>query len=114
MPIRYTSSATFLEYPVIAIAIGPDPANHEARGHARGVIAIGDMASGIIALGAFSRGLVAIGGLAIGGLAIGYYALGGAAIGKFVIAPLHRDPEALEFFTRLLHGIVVLPKAPPR
>jgi hypothetical protein len=141
VPIRYQSEATFLEMPVISIAAGPDPANHEVRGHARGVIAIGDIATGVFALGGVARGVVALGGVAIGGialgglglgllsfgglalgyfaaggaaigyaaaggLAIGYYATGGAAIGKFIIGPLHRDPEAVEFFSRLLHSIL--------
>jgi hypothetical protein len=140
MPIRYKSEATFLEMPVIAIAAGPDPANNEVRGHARGVIALGDIATGVLALGGVARGVVALGGVAIGGLAlgglgigllsfgglalgyfagggaaigyaaagglaIGYYATGGAAIGKYVVGPLHRDPEAVEFFSRLLRGI---------
>ncbi len=141
MPIRYKSEATFLEMPVLSIAVGPDAANGESRGHARGVIALGDIATGVFAMGGVARGVVALGGVAIGGialgglglglltfgglalgyfaaggaaigyaaaggLAIGYYATGGAAIGKYVIGPLHRDPEAVEFFSRLLHGIM--------
>ena len=141
VPIRYKSSATFLEVPVLSIAIGPDFSNNEVRGHARGVIAIGDIATGFVALGGVARGALAFGGLAIGGvalgglgigllafgglalgyfaaggaaigyaaaggLAIGYYAAGGAAIGKFVLGPLHRDPEAVNFFSRLLRGVL--------
>jgi hypothetical protein len=141
VPIRYNSEATFLEMPVIAIAAGPDPANNEVRGHARGVIALGDIATGVLALGGVARGVVAVGGVAIGGialggfglgllslaglaigyfagggfaigyaaaggLAIGYYAAGGAAIGKFIVGPLHRDPEAVEFFSHFLHGVL--------
>jgi hypothetical protein len=140
MPVRYKSTATFLEMPVVSIAVGPDPANHETRGHARGVIALGDIATGVFAMGGVARGVVALGGVAIGGialgglglgllafgglalgyfsaggaaigyaaaggLAIGYYATGGLAIGKYVVGPLHRDPEAVEFFSRLLHGM---------
>jgi hypothetical protein len=140
VPIRYKSSATFLEMPLLAIAVGPDAANGEIRGHARGVIAIGDIATGVVALGGVARGIIALGGLAIGGialgglgaglfafgglalgyvamggaaigyvaaggLAIGYYAAGGAAIGKYVIGPLHRDPEAVEFFSSFLRSV---------
>jgi len=36
---------------------------------------------------------------------LGYYAAGGAAIGKYVIGPLHRDPEAIEFFRRFLGSL---------
>lgn len=38
----------------------------EPRGHARGIIAIGDFASDILAIGTVARGLVAIGGVAFG------------------------------------------------
>ena len=71
MPIRWQSSATFLEYPFVSIAIGPDFGKNEVRGHARGFIAIGDLATGVIALGGVARGAVAFGGLAIGGIALG-------------------------------------------
>jgi hypothetical protein len=50
MPVRYKSTATFLEMPVVSIAVGPDR--------------------------------------------------------QYVVAPLHRDPEAVEFFSRLVHGIL--------
>jgi len=101
--LRWKSAASFLEYPVIAVAVGPDPANNEMRGHARGIIAIGDIATGVIALGAIARGIVALGGLALGGLAIGgtgigilgfgglalgYVAMGGLAIGYAAVGGL--------------------------
>ncbi len=139
---RFRSEATFLGLPLVALALGPDPAQNEWRGHARGVIAIGDIATGIVAIGGVARGVIAVGGLAIGGvtfgggslgvlavgglalggcaigglaigyiaaggLALGYYALGGAAFGKFVVSALRRDPEALQFFRGLLHGILL-------
>lgn len=138
--VRWTSSATFLEYPVVSVAIGPDAARSEVRGHAHGILAIGDIATGVIAIGAIARGVIALGGVAVGGiaiggcaigllplgglalgylavgglaigyaavggLAIGYYAAGGAAIGKYVIGPLHRDPQAVEFFAGLLRRL---------
>ena len=71
MPVRYKSSATFLEIPVISIAVGPDFSNNEVRGHARGVIAIGDMATGFVAIGGLARGAIALGGLAVGLVAFG-------------------------------------------
>ncbi len=138
--MRWTSPATFLEYPLISVAIGPDPAGSERRGHARGVIAIGDIATGVVALGGLARGGIALGGLAVGGiafggcaigllgfgglalayfavgglaigyaaaggLAIGVYAMGGVVFGKYVIGPLHRDPQAVEFFEKVWRGI---------
>src|SRR5262245_29569821 len=57
--------------PFYDIALGPDPGSGEARGHAKGIFAIGDIATGVVALGGFARGLVAMGGLAVGGVAMG-------------------------------------------
>lgn len=73
------------------IAIGPDPANDEQRGHAKGMIAIGDYATGILAIGGLAQGVIAIGGLSwglltIGGCTLGLGAgLGGVAVGGFVL-----------------------------
>jgi hypothetical protein len=101
--VRWKSSATLLEYPLIAVAVGRDEANNEIRGHARGIIAIGDLATGVLAIGGMARGVIALGGLAIGafsfggggagmftlaGLAIGYFAIGGVAIGHTAIGGL--------------------------
>jgi hypothetical protein len=90
------------DIPFYDIALGPDPERGELRGHARGIIAIGDFATGILAFGGLARGVVAFGGLAagfvsfgglsvgilgaIGGVAIGgLAALGGAAVGSAAI-----------------------------
>ncbi|MFO1306726.1 MAG: hypothetical protein U1F54_23630 [Burkholderiales bacterium] len=84
--VRRRSSYEFLGMPLYSIALGPDLAKGEARGHARGVLAIGDLATGIVAIGGLAKGVVAVGGLAvglvaIGGLAVGGLAVGGAALG---------------------------------
>ena len=89
------------DIPFYDIAFGADPERGELRGHAKGIIAIGDLATGVLALGGLSRGVFAFGGLAaglfsfgglsigllsaIGGLAIGGLALGGAAVGGVAI-----------------------------
>ena len=57
---------------------------------AKGIIAIGSLAIGIFALGALALGLaavagVAVGGIAIGGIAIGYLAIGGVAVGVYAL-----------------------------
>jgi hypothetical protein len=49
----------------------------------------------------------------VGGAAVGYYAFGGAAFGKFVFGPLHRDPEAIEFFYRYLPRLLWPPALRP-
>jgi hypothetical protein len=95
--IRKRASSGIGDLPWYDIAVGPDFERGEVRGHARGVVAIGDIASGIFALGGLARGGVTLGGLslglvsfggvsvgllaAIGGLAIGGLALGGGAAG---------------------------------
>jgi hypothetical protein len=89
------------DIPFYDIAVGPDLARGELRGHAKGIIAIGDFATGVLAIGGLCRGVIAIGGLAaglvslgglsmgllgaVGGLAIGGLALGGAAIGGVAV-----------------------------
>ena len=125
--IRKRSTRTLFGLPLLDIALGPDPEAGEMRGHARGIIAIGDIAKGGIAIGGIALGVVSFGGLAVGGLslgglavgfaaagggaigvvavggaAIGYYALGGFALGKHVVWAAERSPEAVDFFRRWL------------
>lgn len=99
--IRKQSEHLFLGLPLYAIAIGPDVARGELRGHAKGVFAFGDIATGMIAVGGLARGVVAMGGLAIGifaigglsvgllvafgGVALGLIALGGGATGMIAV-----------------------------
>jgi hypothetical protein len=84
--VRRRSEREFLGLPFYDIAMGPDPMSGQARGHAKGVIAIGDVATGIVALGGIARGVFALGGVALGlfsfgGLSIGLLAaVGGAAL----------------------------------
>jgi len=93
----------YFGFPNYFRAIGPDPTTQEFRGHARGIIAVGDTAVGVIAVGGFARGVIAVGGvaigvisvggatlglLAVGGLAIGLLAVGGIAIGYSVVGGL--------------------------
>lgn len=99
--IRKRASWGLGDIPFYDIAVGPDLARGELRGHAKGIIAIGDLATGFLALGGLARGAIAIGGLAaglvsfgglsigvlsaVGGLAIGGLALGGAAGGAVAV-----------------------------
>jgi hypothetical protein len=57
--IRRRASWGIGDIPFYDIAVGPDLARGEVRGHARGVIAIGDIATGFVALGGISSALVA-------------------------------------------------------
>jgi hypothetical protein len=86
---RWRSRAKLLGYPVLDIALGPS--GTEPRGHARGVTALGDVATGGIAIGGVARGIVAIGGGALGGFSFGgmscglFMALGGMAVGAIAV-----------------------------
>jgi hypothetical protein len=124
--IRRESALRLAGLPLWSVAIGPDLAKGEARGHARGIFAVGDMATGVLAAGGLARGVVAFGGLAIGlasfgglglglivalgggaagavavgGGAAGLYAMGGGAVGTYVLSPTQCDADALDFFRR--------------
>jgi hypothetical protein len=89
--VRKRAGFELFGLPAYDIALGPDPEKGEVRGHARGFVAIGDMATGVFALGGLARGLVALGGVAIGGITFGglsigaVLAFGGLAIGSFAL-----------------------------
>ena len=98
---RKRSATKMFGLPLYEIAIGPDLENGELRGHARAIVAIGDVATGVIAIGGWARGGLAIGGIAtglislggcacgllaaVGGAAVGGIAIGGAAVGIVAI-----------------------------
>ena len=99
--IRKRSEWEIAAMPLYHIAFGPDFTKGEMRGHAKGFIALGDIATGVVAIGGLSRGVFALGGLAVGlfsvgglslgalaavgGLAIGGVAMGGGALGGIAI-----------------------------
>lgn len=86
--VRYRSARTLMGLPLVCIASGPVAG--ERYGHARGIVAIGDVATGVVAMGLIARGVVAFGTLSIGviswgALAIGALAFGGGSIGVVAI-----------------------------
>jgi hypothetical protein len=87
--IRKRSTIRVFGLPLWEIARGADPKHGEDRGHARAIIAVGDVADGIVAVGGIARG-----GVTIGGISLGILSLGGvsvsllAAVGGVAIAPL--------------------------
>ena len=130
--IRKQSAITVMGLPLYHIAVGPDLDAAQKRGHAKGIIAIGDVATGVLAIGGLARGIIAIGGcalgllavggaaigglalggaalgiVAIGGGAAGYYACGGGAIGAHVLSGMRQDPEMLELAKRLVPGTTI-------
>lgn len=74
--MRYRTTKTLWGLPLIDIASGPDPCIGEATGRAKGIIAIGDVATGVVAIGAFARGIIAIGCVCIGVISLGVASLG--------------------------------------
>jgi len=89
--VRRESSRRFFGLPLWSIAVGPNLETGELRGHARGIFALGDIATGWFAFGGLARGIVAAGGLAVGLFAFGggavglLVALGGAAVGGVAV-----------------------------
>jgi hypothetical protein len=79
--VRRRSSIVIMGLPLYHLAMGPDIEAGEIRGHAKGIIAIGDIATGWLAIGGLARGIIAIGGCALGLVAFGGAAVGGLAIG---------------------------------
>ena len=133
--VRKQSSIRILGLPLYHIAMGPDVEAGEMRGHARDIVAIGDLATGIVALGGVARGVFALGGLAVGlvafggaaiggllavgggaigfvalgGGALGCYACGGAAAGAHVLSGLRQDPEMIDLLKTLWPGFTMPP-----
>ncbi|HJV89694.1 MAG TPA: hypothetical protein VJ623_05260 [Holophagaceae bacterium] len=90
--VRKQASWDLFGMPAWCIALGPDPATGQMKGHAKGFLAIGDLATGFLAIGGLARGVFAFGGLALGcvsfggcsiglALALGGFSLGGVALG---------------------------------
>ena len=80
---EYRSRRTLFGLPLIHIHLG------YGFCRARGIVAIGNIATGVISLGCVSAGVVSIGGvtlgaLALGGLAAGLFAFGGLALGALL------------------------------
>jgi len=86
-PVRSRSTTYVLGLPLYDIAFGPDPVAQQRRGHARGIVAIGDVATGVLAIGGVARGFIALGGVALGVLTIGgcsiglLFSIGGLGVG---------------------------------
>ena len=115
--IRLRSKRQLWGLAVYDIAFGPAPDGGSRKGHAKGIIAIGDRATGVLAVGGLAQGVIAIGGLswgvvsvggctlglaaALGGVAVGGIALGGVAIGiqAFGGVAIAALPVLQSFFT---------------
>ncbi len=76
---EYKSKRTFRGLPLVHINLG------HGLTRAKGVIAIGNIATGIVALGGIAVGLFSLGGISLGLLALGALVLGCLAIGGVAV-----------------------------
>ncbi len=91
---EYKSKRTLFGLPLVHVNLG------YRNQWARGIIAVGNIATGFVSLGAISVGLLSVGALVLGalsfgavsfglltwgGLAIGKFAVGGVAIGQYAV-----------------------------
>jgi hypothetical protein len=94
--VRRRAQWEIANLPFYDIALGPDFAKGEMRGHAKGFIAIGDIATGVLAIGGLSRGVFALGGFAVGLFSVGGFSLGAlAAVGGLAIGSVAMGGGAL-------------------
>jgi hypothetical protein len=90
-PMEYRSEQVWGDLPVVHVSVGGRQADGRYRlGRARGIIALGDVATGLVAVGGVAIGLFSVGGVAIGlvavgGVAVGLVAIGGVAVGLVAI-----------------------------
>jgi len=76
---EYKSRRTLFGLPLVHVNVGG------GFGWARGIVAIGDIATGAVAFGGVSAGLVSLGGVSAGLFALGGMALGGVAAGGLAV-----------------------------
>jgi hypothetical protein len=70
--VEYRSEQAWGTLPLVHVAVGGRQAGGRYRlGRARGVIALGDVATGLVAVGAVAVGLFAAGAVAVGLTAVG-------------------------------------------
>ncbi len=81
--VRVRSSGGIGRIPWVDIAVGPDTETGQARGVARGIVAIGDTAWGAFAYGDSARGIVALGKSSYGVLSVGVRTMGLVSVGAF-------------------------------
>jgi hypothetical protein len=80
--IDYRSKQVWGQLPVVHISVGGRQVDGRYRlGRARGIIALGDIATGLVAVGGVAIGLLSVGGVALGLVAVGAVAVGLAAVG---------------------------------
>ncbi len=113
--MEYRSEQMWGSLPVVHVSVGGRQVDGRYRlGRARGVLAVGDVATGLVAIGGVAIGLVSVGGVAVGlvalgAVAIGLVAVGAVAIGLFVAGAVAIGLTAMGAVTI---GVVAGPRPP--
>jgi hypothetical protein len=113
--MEYRSEQVWGDLPMVHVSVGGRQADGRYRlGHARGIIALGDVATGLVAVGGVAIGLFSVGGVAIGlvalgGLAVGFVAVGGVAVGLLAVGAVAIGLTAVGAVTAGFIGAVPRP-----
>ena len=113
--MEYRSEQVLGSLPVLHVSVGGRQVDGRYRlGRARGVVAVGDVATGLVAIGGVAIGLVSVGGVAVGlvalgAVAIGLVAVGAVAIGLFAAGAVAIGLTAMGAVTA---GLAVGPRLP--
>jgi GLTT repeat (6 copies) len=108
--MEYRSEQMGGDLPVVHVSVGGRQADGRYRlGRARGVIALGDVATGLVAVGGVAIGLFSVGGVvvglvALGAVAIGLVTVGAVAIGLFAAGAVAMGLTAVGAVTAGLVG----------
>jgi hypothetical protein len=111
--IEYRSEQVWGGLPVVHVSVGGRQADGRYRlGRARGVIALGDIATGLVAVGGVAIGLFSVGGVAVGLVALGAVAVGLVAVGAVAIGLVAAGAVAigLTAMGAVTAGLVVGPR----
>ena len=84
---EYRSRSQIGRWPLLHVAFGKNAETGKMQ-HARGMIAIGNVATGFLSLGVFARGLISFGVFSVGLISSGVLSVGVLALGVFGLAPL--------------------------
>jgi len=113
--IQYRSEQAWGDLPVVHVSVGGRQADGRYRpGRARGIIALGDIATGLVAVGGVAIGLLSVGGIAIGLVALGAVAVGLVAVGAVAIGLFAAGAVAIGLTAvgPVTAGLLVAPRPP--
>jgi hypothetical protein len=113
--MEYRSQHVWGDLPVVHVSVGGRQADGRYRlGRARGVIALGDVATGLVAVGGVAIGLFSVGGVAVGLVALGAVVIGLVAVGAVAIGLVAAGAVAIGLTAvgAVTFGLLVGPRPP--